>query len=184
MTHENTEGYPSGDPSGSFTGGSDVEELPSPSEEVSSFIESNPKSIIDKLLEPVQDTRLDRIRSITFSSLNTEDPFNTSRGVFRGLQVVFSLGKGHFLKQAFGFSPEWLESVDFLDTKVKGRSLKSLSRDSAAYARLYKEYLKVYSAQPYFRKDLIGLCTVEDVNPVSLRPLVQLLLLLVISSKF
>jgi len=150
----------------------------------SPFTQSNPEKIVSKLLEPVQDERLDQIRSITFSSLNTEDPFNTSRGVFRGVQIIFSVGKGHFLKHAFGVTPEWLESVDFIDSKVQGRSLKSLAADSAAYGRLYREYLKVYSATPSFRKDLIGLCTVEDIKPVALRPLVQLLLLIVISSKF
>lgn len=169
---------------GSYLSPESDQQLPTPTQYGSSFSESDPQVIIDKLLESVQDERLDRIRSITFSSLNTEDPFNSTRGVFRGLQIIFSLGKGQFLKHAFSFSPEWLESIDFKNDKVQGSSLKSLADNNSAYSRLYSEYLKIYSSKPDFRSDLIGLCNVEDLRPASLRPLVKLLLLIVVSSKF
>ena len=175
--------YLEGNPSGML--GEEESAIPLPENlHTRSLSDSSPEILVAKLLESVQDERLDRIRSITFSSLNTEDPFNESRGVFRGLQVIFLAGRGHFLKQAFSFTPEWLESVDFTDTKVKGRSLKSLAGDRDAYSRLYKEYLNIYSLKPSFREDLIGLCNVEDVKPDTLRPLVRLLLLIVISSNF
>ena len=136
------------------------------------FTESNPESLIDTLLRPTQDPMLNRIRSITFSSLNNEDPTNESKGVFRGIQLLFSLGKGHFLKHAVSLDSTWLEQQDLT------------IEDNSAYERLFNEYLKIYSKKPNYRKDLIGLCDVSDVVPKEARPIVRLLLLIIISTRF
>jgi len=148
------------------------------------FEELNPEELIDTLLRPTQDPILDRIRSITFSSLNTEDPTNQSRGVFRGIQILFSLGKGHFLKHAVSLDSKWIEQQDITQDSLKGRSLSSIVEDNSAYSRLYNEYLKVYSKKSFFREDLMGLCNVEDVVPASSRPIARLLLLIIISTRF
>ena len=99
MPHE--EYGESGSPYYPESGSNSEPSIPTNEEAPSPFLTSDPESIVERLLASVQDERLDRIRSITFSSLNTEDPFNSARGAFRGLQIIFSLGKGHFLKQAF-----------------------------------------------------------------------------------
>lgn len=162
-----------------------IEAPPAPTTlNTSPFNESNPKSLIDKILRPVQDPMLNRIRSITFSSLNTEDPTNEARGVFRGIQLLFSLGKGQFLKHAVSLDSKWLEQQDLTSDSIKGRTLSSIVEDNSAYERLFKEYLKVYSRRPEYRKDLIGLCDVSDIVPKSARPIARLLLLIIISTKF
>ena len=165
----------------------EVGDPPPPTPEVLNntvFTESNPKDLIDTLLRPTQHPMLDRIRSITFSSLNTEDPTNETRGVFRGIQLLFSLGKGHFLKHAVSLDSKWLEQQDITKDEIKGRPLSSIVEDNSAYERLFNEYLKIYSKDSNFRKDLIGLCNVEDVVPKAARPIVRLLLLIIISTRF
>lgn len=148
------------------------------------FTESDPAALVSKLLRPTEDPMLDRIRSITFSTLNTEEPLNASRGVFRGIQILFSLGKGHFLKHAMSIDSKWLEQQDITQDLIKGQSLSDIVKNNSAYERLFIEYHKIYSKKANYRKDLIGLCNVADIVPKSARPLARLLLLIVISTRF
>ena len=140
--------------------------------------------IIAKTKEPLGEPTLDKIRTVTFLSLNKDVEPNLDKGILRGIQLLYSLGLGFFITHSFSFSDDVLRNKIPEDSSINGKSLAEILEGKAAYALMYKEYLKIYSKGTNYREDLAKLSNIESVSPAKAKDLARLLILIFVSSKF
>jgi hypothetical protein len=148
------------------------------------FVTTRLEPVVNKLMENVGVKEMDRIRSITWTSLNDNLVPSSDKGVRRAIQLLYNCGQGFFITHAFNFSEDHLKTINFTDDSIQGKSLAEITTNNEAYRRLFKEYRKLYSKQPYFSPDLVKLADIDEVLPANAKDIVKLLLLLVISTKF
>jgi hypothetical protein len=145
----------------------------------------HPEAVEDKLLEPTGNSVLDEIRTFTFLSLNDSSPASSRLGIRRAIQILYSAGMGYFITHTFSFSDEWIKSITSDDDSIEGKSLASImSGNSAAYERFYREYKKLYSKMAHYDEDYIKLSNISTCTPLIALPLLRLLMLIIISTKF
>jgi hypothetical protein len=148
------------------------------------FVTTRLEPVVAKLAENVGVAELDTIRSITWTSLNDDPTPTQDKGIRRAIQILYNCGQGFFITHAFNFSEDYLKTISFSDDSIQGKSLTDIATNNAAYKRLFKEYRKVYTSQPYFNENLVKLADVDEVVPSIAKDVVKLLLLLVVSTKF
>lgn len=156
-------------------------DLPKNTDSANPFMRSDVTYVAKKISENVGNTELDRIRSITLSSLVDGDAFDDYSGARRALQILYSCGKGHFITHAFGFSDDFFSTLRADSESISGKPLSKIIEDGQAHGLLYREYLKGYSKQPYYNPELVGLTKDIRCFPQGAESIVRLLLLLVVS---
>ena len=147
------------------------------------FSTIDPSDTATKLLNSTGDDLLDRIREITFSSLSNAELDPVFSGAIRALHLLFTLGKAQYIRNVFGLEEDWIRSLDIESQEFSAKTLQDIIQDNPAYERLFREYLDRYSTKSFFRSDLIGLCDLEDIKPVSARPVARLLMLILVSTR-
>lgn len=145
------------------------------------FMQSDVTYVAKKISENVGNPELDRIRSITFTSLVKGDPFDELSGARRAIQILYSCGKGHFITHAFGFTDDFFSSLRADSEPISGKPLKEIIADGQAHDLLYRQYLKIYSQQKYYNPDLVNITKDIRCFPQPAEYIVKLLLLLVLS---
>ena len=150
---------------------------------VSAFVESNIEVVVSRLLEPIGNSQLDKIRSVVFNSLTSNPSFDSTKGVKRAIHLLYNLGQGYIVSHFFGFSDEELRLLPSSDSSLEGKSVSELSLSANTYDLLFREYLKAYLTLPDAKKDLVGLTSDISVFPTACKPLIKLLILLIISTK-
>lgn len=148
------------------------------------FVTTRLDPVVTKLAQNIGVAELDTIRSITWTSLNDDPTPTQDKGIRRAIQILYNCGQGFFITHAFNFSEDYLKTINFADDSIQGKSLADIVTNNDAYKRLFKEYRKVYSSQPYFNPNLVKLADVDEVVPSVAKDIVKLLLLLVVSTKF
>lgn len=183
MPHEEEYGYEEGTISEGIESTTSVDpvDLPGYEDSANPFMRSDVSYVAKKLSENVGNPELDKIRSITLSSLVEGDPFDDYSGARRAVQILYSCGKGHFITHAFGFSDEFLSTLRADSESISGKPLSELVKDGYAHGLLYREYFKGYSREPYFNPEFASLTKDVTCYPPAAENLVRLLLLLVIS---
>lgn len=148
------------------------------------FMKTDTLEIIEKLKESTGNDYLDNLREQTFLSLSSKATPDMNSGINRAIQLLYSCGQGFFITHAFSFNPEDLLKQPPSSDAISGKTLNQILENKVAYESIYDAYLKEYRSQPLFSSEYIELANLTKCNPQKALPILRLLQLIIVTTRY